>query len=142
MHKGNPVLNIQIRGQWCIDGPSIYIYLLNVLSFSSRYFKLKRTSRLGRLLALSLEILYELQYVHITSLRQDNYLFSSPEPKAHGRANSIPVTPASVSSMCGTLASMTSRRQIQDGGPHTSGPRWRPPRHQDGGPTTPRWRPL
>ena len=36
--------------------------------------------------------------------------------------------------MCGTLASMTSRRQIQDGGPHTSDPRWRPPRHQDGGP--------
>ena len=41
---------------------------------------------------------------------------------------------------------MTSRRQIQDGGPHdfrskmavptTSGPRWRPPRRQiqDGGP--------
>ena len=36
----------------------IYIYLLNVPSFSSRYFnKIKRTSRLGRLLALSLEIL-------------------------------------------------------------------------------------
>ena len=56
--------------------------------------------------------------------------------------------------MCGTLAPMTSRRQIQDGGPHdtkmaaptTSGPRWRPPRHQDGGPTksdtrcSPLWR--
>ena len=49
---------------------------------------------------------------------------------------------------------MTSRRQIQDGGPHdfqckmaaptTSNPRWRPPRHQDGGPTKSdtRWRPL
>ena len=48
---------------------------------------------------------------------------------------------------------MTSRRQIQDGGPHTSDPRWRPPRRQiqDGGPhdfrskmaapTTPRWWP-
>ena len=36
----------------------VYIYLLNVLSFSSRYFnKGKQTSRLGRLLALSLEIL-------------------------------------------------------------------------------------
>ena len=36
-----------------------YIYLLNVPRFSSRYFnKIKRTSRLGRLLALSLEILY------------------------------------------------------------------------------------
>ena len=37
----------------------VYIYLLNVPSFSSRYFnKIKRTSRLGRLLALSLEVLY------------------------------------------------------------------------------------
>ena len=37
----------------------VYIYLLNVPSFSSRYFnKIKRTSRLGRLLALSLEILF------------------------------------------------------------------------------------
>ena len=36
----------------------VYIYLLNVPSFSSRYFnKIKRRSRLGRLLALSLEIL-------------------------------------------------------------------------------------
>ena len=36
----------------------VYIYLLNVPSFSSRYFnKIKRTTRLGRLLALSLEIL-------------------------------------------------------------------------------------
>ena len=36
----------------------VYIYLLNVPSFSSRYFnKIKRTSLLGRLLALSLEIL-------------------------------------------------------------------------------------
>ena len=24
MHEGNPVLNIQIRGQWCIEGSSIY----------------------------------------------------------------------------------------------------------------------
>ena len=39
----------------------VYIYLLNVPSFSSRYFnKIKRTSRLGRLLALSLEILHML----------------------------------------------------------------------------------
>ena len=36
----------------------VYIYLLNVPSFSSRYFsKIKLTPRLGRLLALSLEIL-------------------------------------------------------------------------------------
>ena len=38
----------------------VYIDLLNVLSFSSRYFnKIKRTSRLGRLLALSPEILHK-----------------------------------------------------------------------------------
>ena len=37
----------------------VYIYLFNVPSFSSRYFnKIKRMSRLWRLLALSLEILY------------------------------------------------------------------------------------
>ena len=36
----------------------VYIYFLNVPSFSSRYLnKIKRASRLGRLLALSLEIL-------------------------------------------------------------------------------------
>ena len=36
----------------------VSIYLLNVPSFSSRYFnKIKRTSRLGRLHALSLEII-------------------------------------------------------------------------------------
>ena len=41
----------------------VYIYLLNVPSFSSRYFnKIKRMSRLGRLLALSLEILYYTKY--------------------------------------------------------------------------------
>ena len=56
MHEGNPVLNIQIWG----NGASTarLLYLLNVPSFSSRYFnKIKRTSRLGRLLALSLEVL-------------------------------------------------------------------------------------
>ena len=37
----------------------VYIYLFNVPSFSSRHFnKIKQTSRLGRLLALSLEILF------------------------------------------------------------------------------------
>ena len=58
MHEGNPVLNIQIGG----NGASmvVYIYLLNVPSFSSSYFnKIKRTFRLGRLLALSLEILFK-----------------------------------------------------------------------------------
>ena len=49
-----------------------------------------------------------------------------------------------ISSIGATIAPMTSRCQIQDGGPHdfrskmaaptTSDPRWRPPRHQDGGP--------
>ena len=56
MHEGKPVLYIQIGG----NGASTarLIYLLNVPCFSSRYFnKIKRTSRLGRLLALSLEIL-------------------------------------------------------------------------------------
>ena len=58
MHEENPVLNIQIRGQWCIDGSSIYIFV-ECAYVSSRYFnKIKRTSRLGRLLALSLEILH------------------------------------------------------------------------------------
>ena len=56
MHEGNPVLNIQIEAM--VHRRLVYIYLLNVPSFSSRYFnKIKRTSRLGRLLALSLEIL-------------------------------------------------------------------------------------
>ena len=43
-----------------VHGRLVYIYLLNVPSFSSRYFnKIKRTSRLGRSFALSLEILLE-----------------------------------------------------------------------------------
>ena len=60
MHLGNPVLNIQIRGGGAmLHRRLVYIYLLNVPSFSSRYFnKIKRMSRLGRLLALSLEILF------------------------------------------------------------------------------------
>ena len=50
----------------------VYIYLLNVPSFSSRYFnKIKRTSRLGRLLALSLEILFT-EYYHIKLNRFSN----------------------------------------------------------------------
>ena len=41
-----------------VHGRLVYIYLLNVPSFSCRYFnKIKRTTRLGRLLDLSLEIL-------------------------------------------------------------------------------------
>ena len=52
MHEGNPVLNMQIGDN------GVYIYLLIVPNFSSRYLNnIKRTSRLGRLLALSLEIL-------------------------------------------------------------------------------------
>ena len=60
MHEGTPVLNIQIGGNGASTA-RLYIFveqMLNVPSFSSRYFnKIKRTSRLGRLLALSLEIL-------------------------------------------------------------------------------------
>ena len=58
MHLGNPFLNIQFEAM--LHRRLVYIYLLNVPSFSSRYFNIiKRTSRLGRLLALSLEILSE-----------------------------------------------------------------------------------
>ena len=68
MHKGTPVLNIQIGGNGASTA-RLYM-LLNVPSFSSRYFnKIKRTSRLGRLLALSLEILLFLcESLHATSL--------------------------------------------------------------------------
>ena len=59
MHEGKPVLNTFVYKLGVIvHRRLVYIYLLNVPSFSSRYFnKIKRTSRLGRLLALSLEIL-------------------------------------------------------------------------------------
>ena len=50
MHKGNPVLNIQFRGQWCIAG-SLYIYLLNLPSFSSRYFNKTKFREIARLIA-------------------------------------------------------------------------------------------
>ena len=59
----------------------VYIYLLNVPSFSSRYFnQIKRTSRLGRLLALSLEILYSRErfvagFDDITEASSDVYVF-------------------------------------------------------------------
>ena len=57
MHEENPVLKIYNLGAM-VHRWIVYIYLLNVPSFFSRYFnKIKRTSRLGRLLALSLEIL-------------------------------------------------------------------------------------
>ena len=48
----------------------VYIYLFNVPSFSSRHFnKIKRTSRLGRLLALSLEILLPDSVNHFAALK-------------------------------------------------------------------------
>ena len=51
-----------------------------------------------------------------------------------------------MSSIGPSLASMTSRRQIQDGDPTTSDPRWQPHdvRSKMAAPTTsdPRWRPL
>ena len=44
----------------------VYIYLLNVPSFSSRYFnKIKLMSRLGRWHALSLEILCCLKHISL-----------------------------------------------------------------------------
>ena len=51
----------------------VYIYLLNVPSFSSRYFnKIKRMSRLERLLALSLEILELLEAFYPNFLQQQS----------------------------------------------------------------------
>ena len=53
MHEGNPVLNIHIGAM--VHRWLVYIYLLNVPSFSSRYFnKIKRKSRfreIARLIA-------------------------------------------------------------------------------------------
>ena len=52
MHEGKPVLNIQIGGNGASTA-RLYIFVE-----CSHYFnKIKRTSRLGRLHALSLEIL-------------------------------------------------------------------------------------
>ena len=63
MHEGNPVLNYKFGAM--VHRRLVYTYLLNVPSFSSRYFnKIKRTSRLGRLLALSLEILCFLMHLN------------------------------------------------------------------------------
>ena len=54
----------------------VYIYLFNVPSFSSRHVnKIKRTSRLGRLLALSLEILYGRSLSRYARLVAFFYLF-------------------------------------------------------------------
>ena len=62
MHEGNPILNIQIGGKGASTA-RLYNFF-NVPSFSCRYFnKIKRTSRLGRLLALSLEILLVIELV-------------------------------------------------------------------------------
>ena len=68
MHEGKPALNIQIGGM--VHRRLVYIYLLNMPSFSSRYFnKIKRTSRLGRLHALSLEILNQQSYKYTLMMR-------------------------------------------------------------------------
>ena len=67
MHEGKPVLNIQIWAE--VHRRLVYIYLLNVPSFSSRYFnKIKRTSLLGRVVALSLEILQLSSCYHMAAL--------------------------------------------------------------------------
>ena len=63
----------------------VYIYLFNVPSFSSRHFnKIKRTSRLGRLLALSLEILSIVELVSVaeqTGFLKETYLVPELEDK-------------------------------------------------------------
>ena len=59
MHEGNPVLNLQIGG----NGTStarLYVFVECALFLQSLFQQNKRTSRLGRLLALSLEILIAL----------------------------------------------------------------------------------
>ena len=68
MHEGNPVLNIQIGGNGASTA-RLYIFVecaLFLQSLTSRYLnKIKRTSRLGRLLALSLEILCFLMHLNL-----------------------------------------------------------------------------
>ena len=62
----------------------VYIYLLNVPSFSSRYFnKINRTSRLGRLLALSLEILF---HGHRTNKAQTRNIFLDNDINRNARS--------------------------------------------------------
>ena len=64
-----------------------YIYLLIVPSFSSRYFnKIKLTSRLGRLLALSLEILAHMVLLH----RTENCTYGSAPPN-RGAARALDI---------------------------------------------------
>ena len=83
MHEGNPVLNIQVGAM--VHRRLVYIYLLNVPSFSSRYFnKIKRTSRLGRLPALSLEILATLTGISLIPMLMLNQIHSFLD-KVYGR---------------------------------------------------------
>ena len=85
MHEGNPVLNIQIGAM--VHRRLVYIYLLNVPSFSSRYFnKIKRTSRLGRLLALSLEILSKLERIQ-SNVQQNMEQTQNPTMEATINSN-------------------------------------------------------
>ena len=57
MHEGNPVLNIQIGGNGASTA-RLFIFVECALFLQSLFQQIKRTSRLGRLLALSLEILW------------------------------------------------------------------------------------
>ena len=76
MHEGNPVLIIQIGGNG-VSTARLYIFV----ECASRYFnKIKRTSRLGRLFALSLEILshYKKLGYNINVLQQAACLVVNP----------------------------------------------------------------
>ena len=68
----------------------VYIYLLNVPSFSSRYFnKIKRTSRLGRLLDLSLEILISLLFYFNLVLYTYKYIQVTERKRIRTKAGSL-----------------------------------------------------
>ena len=56
MHEGNPVLNVQIGGIGASTA-RLYIFVECALFLQSLFQQKIRTSRLGKLLALSLEIL-------------------------------------------------------------------------------------
>ena len=83
----------------------VYIYLLNVPSFYSLYFnEIKRMSRLGRLLALSLEILSHLVFLYVPWLN-DTYNNSTATEKTslvicNNKGPDQPAHPRSLISNC------------------------------------------
>ena len=89
MHLGKSHFKYANSGAMVHRRP-VYIYLLNVPSFSSRYFnKIKRTSRLGRLLALSLEILSYLVEKAFYGLRPRDFELLNISPPLCQQATSI-----------------------------------------------------